>query len=456
MSGPKVVRIVTREEIGAICRRHIAALDAATREVRGVAARCGALDATMEAALDGRIRQFEDMFTAARWMDIQKRVPDAVAFLHAEGERIRAQAVSAASAARTRGRRLGEAARAIVAALQAAGTDVPPGLRTLATNRVPAGGLDVGERELSEALALLPSARRDVAAEAATKELAERLGSGERTLTVAQWMLGRTAEPNAAQRRLDGLLAELEMVSGAEAQVFSDRAAAVALEQEPSRQALLTDSLVLDVAAHVGQLRRQQTAMAALNAAAASLAGSVSMAADALRAEIASALERRSIEAAPALTAAVAALVDAEAKGAAATARRRAILSGLSSLGYEVRETMETTWARDGRIVVRKPGSTEYGVELGAPADASRLQVRLVGSNRPSMLRDARRDADQEAMWCTEFDRLRTGLAEGGDELVIERALEPGAQALRTVVVPDAIEAEPAKPVRAPRERGLT
>ena len=44
MSGPKVVRIVTREEIEAICRRHIMAVTAAVREAAGRAKRCDKLD----------------------------------------------------------------------------------------------------------------------------------------------------------------------------------------------------------------------------------------------------------------------------------------------------------------------------------------------------------------------------------------------------------------------------
>jgi hypothetical protein len=42
----------------------------------------------------------------------------------------------------------------------------------------------------------------------------------------------------------------------------------------------------------------------------------------------------------------------------------------------EVREGMGTAWTRNGRFVVKKPNATDYGVELAAPEDASRLQVR--------------------------------------------------------------------------------
>ncbi len=43
MSGPKVVRIVTREEIEAICRQHIASAEEAAAELRRCAKRHDAL-----------------------------------------------------------------------------------------------------------------------------------------------------------------------------------------------------------------------------------------------------------------------------------------------------------------------------------------------------------------------------------------------------------------------------
>lgn len=48
MSGPKVVRIVTREEIEVICRGHIATVAAAAAECRKRANRCDRFDPTLE------------------------------------------------------------------------------------------------------------------------------------------------------------------------------------------------------------------------------------------------------------------------------------------------------------------------------------------------------------------------------------------------------------------------
>src|SRR5205814_9684847 len=98
-----------------------------------------------------------------------------------------------------------------------------------------------------------------------------------------------------------------------------------------------------------------------------------------------------------------------------------------------VREGMATAWAREGRIVVRKPGETDYGLELGATSDISRLQVRLVGSDQPSAPRDKTRDRNREVSWCSDFDQLKATVAANGGAISVEQALEPGAQAVKTV-----------------------
>jgi hypothetical protein len=146
-------------------------------------------------------------------------------------------------------------------------------------------------------------------------------------------------------------------------------------------------------------------------------------------------------------------LVEAETRALAAAKRRNAVLNGLAALGYEVRETMATAWARDGRIVVHKPGMSDYGVELGSPADAARLQVRLVGAANPLTPRNAQRDRDQETIWCSDFERLRAVMDENNAATVVERAVEAGAQAVKTVQFdrPDATNLRDAERPMSPR-----
>lgn len=115
---------------------------------------------------------------------------------------------------------------------------------------------------------------------------------------------------------------------------------------------------------------------------------------------------------------------------------------------------MATAWARDGRLVVRKPGMTDYGVELAAPADTARLQVRLVGAQTPMQSRSAARDRDHEASWCAEFGALQALLAERGDDLRIERAIEMGVQPVKTVAFEGAHDATDTQ-TRGPVSRSL-
>jgi hypothetical protein len=66
MSGPKVVRIVTREEIEAICRRHIASAEEAAAELRRCAKRHDALSDALTADIEGRIRHLRRLFEEDR------------------------------------------------------------------------------------------------------------------------------------------------------------------------------------------------------------------------------------------------------------------------------------------------------------------------------------------------------------------------------------------------------
>jgi hypothetical protein len=48
-------------------------------------------------------------------------------------------------------------------------------------------------------------------------------------------------------------------------------------------------------------------------------------------------------------------LVESEMNVMAAEERRRAVLEGLASLGYEVSEGMATAWVEGGRVVLERP-----------------------------------------------------------------------------------------------------
>jgi hypothetical protein len=444
MSGPKVVRIVTREEIEMICRRHIREVAEAAGAFRDQARRYGASDA-LELELTRRIEEFERLFSSQQWMQIQKRGPETVAFLRAEGDRLREAAVVAAAAARSKRRRLVDGARSISMALEAAGRPIDVDLREVISGAMTADekSLAVMQSVVNRALASFAPPARAPGPSAVQRGLADRLGDGSAGVTLTEWLASRPAASDHREARLDALLGEIEAIAEPQtARGFIERANAIAQETSSDRRALLTDSLTLDVARHAQDRREGEAVIARLRQARAALAAVGTAAADASTTRITAAIDAPDLSHAERLIVEAEAAVEAHTRVVAAAARRQAILRGLATLGYEVRETMATVWARDGRLVVRKPGVEDYGVELGAPVDASRLQVRVVGSDRPVTRRDATRDRDQETIWCGQFNELRAVIAAQGGEIVLERALEPGAQPVKTVAFEHAIAAD--------------
>ncbi len=126
-------------------------------------------------------------------------------------------------------------------------------------------------------------------------------------------------------------------------------------------------------------------------------------------------------------------LIEAEVRSMAAEERRRAVLEGLASLGYEVSEGMMTAWVSGGRVVLRKPANPGYGVELSGGPQTDVMQVRAVGLGNPADPRDAGRDKDMETIWCGEFERLRSLVAQAGGNVSIESARPVGQYPLKVV-----------------------
>jgi hypothetical protein len=437
MSGPKVVRVVTREEIEATCRRHIKDVEEAVGAFIRVAKRLNLDDASLRAGLQSRLDDLERSLKAERWMDVQKQGPKTISFLRSETERIRNEAVAAAASVMSKRRRIVDSARSLIVAYENSGTAIPANLA-----QVIASAMDVEQEVLPGLQSVVEQASRALMSSvepdrpsAKLIQFADRLGKGEFGVTMNEWLAAHPQSSSIEDSRLDALLAEISVsMNSTVAVAFFQRAARIAEESLPSRRALLTDSLILDIAEQLKKQRTTDEAMARLRDARASLAAIASPATKRIEAAISAALATEDLTNLDKLVAEARAVADREAHAFNARARRKAILSGLATLGYEIRTTMETTWARDGRLIVKKPDQSDYGVELGAPADASRLQVRLVGSETPRAPRTTSRDKDEEVIWCGEFERLRALIAAQGGGVEIERALAPGVQAVKTAV----------------------
>lgn len=445
MSGPKVVRIVTREEIIALCNGLLQRLQHAAERWQRQAQRVGALDQAELAATQARHARLQALLAEDRFSELQRAVPVEIEFLQRDLREREAQAIERATQQRQQGRQIQQSASAVINALHASGESVDSSVLDNLAQLARDPQRSDADRVLAQGLAQLAKPAAAPALSQAQRALAEQLKGPEITPSYAQWLAAHSPDTVRDQRlqRIDRHIVELQLLQGDEvAQPFV--AALQRAEAQPSTalRNLQLDSLVIELAASTRAFEQRRQHLEHLQ----DLAGELQELATeqtALLEQIAGCHAGSGLASLDALTAQAQTALDAHAQALAAQARREAVLQGLASLGYEVREGMSTAWAEAGQVVLRKPATPGYGVEVGGSADTGRLQVRAVALTRE---RDTTRDRDIETLWCGDFTRLQALLEDQGDALLIERALAVGEVPLK--------EVEHSEPETA-RERGL-
>ncbi|PJG50614.1 hypothetical protein CVM73_35275 [Bradyrhizobium forestalis] len=434
MSGPKAFRIVTRAEIIAICHRNLARLDAAIESWTSAGKRNGTIEQKDVDKVIVRRDDLRRLLEADRFIELQKQVAAEIAFLQADSERRVERAAEMAARSNREFRRSKAAAEALLQRLQALKVEIPADIRSELSGST--GSTERLETAMAKALLLLPFQAAQDSATDRQRELATRLGAGERPDTLRDWIAGQAQEvEDPALGRVDALLGELRGL-GIDPSTFSDRVAHLEAEP-PARRSLIADSLLLDLAAAVKDGRANARLADELRARRAELSVMKSAEATSLLTEIEEALASPSPSNGQDLVKRTDLLIEEEFKAMAAAERRRAVLEGLAGLGYEVSEGMATAWVQNGHIVLRNAANPGYGVELLGASRSDLLQVRVVGIGSLAEARDSNRDRDMETIWCGEFDRLRALVAKAGGHFAMEFARPAGQFPLKIVSAPD-------------------
>lgn len=428
MSGPKVVRIVTREEVIANCQGHLARLDAALAGWSKDGRRTETLTDTEVEAARSRRDQIAALLGEDRFLELQKAVPEEIAFLKGDLKNRMEKAAAAQARARTVVRRQKEAAGSLLKALSRQGGNSPaPVLQALSDAAKGKGDVAAA---LRMGFKLLGAPAKDGLA---LQDLAQRLKADRPQRSLSDWL---AAQPPSADElalsRIETRLGELATL-GDELQVaeFQTRLRRIEDGENEARRPLLMDSLGLDVAHALARARSLADLQGQLDEALAELGTLNAEAAT----ELADTARARSVESAASQLARLLQAIEHHKALNAAEARRSAILEGLASLGYEVGQELSTAWVRDGRVVLRRPAQPGYGVEVGGGASAERVQMRVVAFGEGAI--DPGRDRDAEMLWCGDVTSLQAQLAAAGAALTIEKALAIGAVPLKRCVDPE-------------------
>lgn len=431
MSGPKVVRIVTREEILEICYGQLARVDAALAEWIRVGERNECIDEEAVAHATKRRDALAALIASDRFMDLQKQAPMEEAFLREDMQARLAKVAAEQAATRSRARREGEAAKALLRSLRTKGLPLEPELEA---------GLARGEAEaVSKGFQLLFGTS---AGPTGSTELAAQLRETGDTQTYTAWLAAQPLPPSdPAAERIEARLDELNQVlNPAEVAQLRSRLDD-ACSQPTTRRSLVLDGLEVETGRLLAEARRRAGILSELELTLAELTASrlpthgywedlEALDGETVRSRLSDAKNT----------------LDANRKEKAAAARRAAVLEGLVGLGYEVNEGMSTTFADSGRLVLRSASRPDYGVEVSAAGNGERMQMRAVAFESGGRGPDVARDRDAETIWCEDVSTLQNSLAEVGGGLQIEKALPVGATPLKRVVIdasssPDGAEA---------------
>ena len=446
MSGPKVVRIVTREELIEVCNGQLAQLDGVVAEWIRICKRENLADSDDIENIHKRQRQIHALLKKDKFSDLQKQIPQEIEYLRSDLQTRKEKAAEAAANERTIRRRLVSTAATLIDSLSANDITVSPDLLDAlhAVKQDMSGGIEEAERTIGTVLQLLTPELSEDRLSDRQRELAAKLGEGEATATLSEWLAGRPPADDQVGQRLDHYIAQLEANGGSDVvQPFVVRATSIASESSPGRRKLLADSLVIDITKKARELRERTKLLWALSGLESELEVFDSNFAESIRTRVEHACKASDLETLKAIISEVRSKIAMRRKATATESRRKVILEALSGLGYEVREGMMTAWAENGRVSLRKATNPEYGVELAGSEDNDRLQFRAVAFGSVAQIRDKDRDRDMEVAWCSDLSQLKTIVAQTGGEVVIDKAIRAGEvpiKVVETVTDEDSIE----------------
>lgn len=432
MSGPKVVRIVTREEIIALCEGHLRRLDQAVARWEAQAEKLGQLSEQERAATRARQARLRALLTEDQYQALQKAVPIEIEHLRRDQLAREERAIGQATEQRQHQRRMKENAAFLLKALVSR-TDTAPQVVQALTKLADGAQLDNAEQLLAQGFAQLSSSKEAQTLDEQQRALARRLMDDAPTPNLTRWLAERaqaTRDPRLQQ--IDRHIAELHLLQGtACAEPFVQALARAEAQPQAQQRNLLLDSLVIELADKSRDFQLSRDSLAKLHELANEVQTRLGAGNEALLEQVRLCTTTSPQATVSELTSRCEALLAMHVQAQAALARREAMLKGLAELGYEVREGMTTAWADAGKIVLRKSATPGYGVELGGKAENGRMQVRAVALSRD---RDTQRDKDIETIWCNEFGRLQAMLQGNGSELLIERAMGVGETPLKEVL----------------------
>lgn len=438
MSGPKVIRIVTREELIAISKRHLAKLDESVAEWMRVCESKGLVELKEIDSVRKRQTEIHALLNTEKLTTIQKHVAQEIEYLRRDVEKRIEIAAGLAAKAKTMRRGLVNTAATLIESISNRKIHVPEDLleSLKAAKNDLAKGPEAAERAINKAIDFLaPESLRNQVSKR-QREIAQKLIDGQEATPNSRLPVGLTTSIDDTCIRIDRLIAELEIeTSPALVAPYIKRAEAINIEPSSDRRKLLTDSLTFDLAEKARERQKRDKLFRELTVLVSELRTFDSKAAETFSEHINQLREVVDITIANRLIQDIKSRIEDKQKKLAEKSRRDAVLRALSSIGYEVREGMMTALAENGSVTMHKPTNTDYGIELVGSGDAGRFQFRVVAFRSAGMPINVARDIAMENIWCSDLEKIKTIVAEEGGDISIVKAKQAGEIPIKIVEI---------------------
>ena len=239
MSGPKVVRIVTREEIVATCKDALTQLEAEICRWEKAGRRNSLLSDDDILATRRRQADLEAHLASDRFLDLQKQVPDEIAYLQANMVERLNEAASKAANARLQGRRLAAMARQT---LERTDIAISQELRRELESVIASNGSDKAQAEkaLTNAMALTLAKAPPRMLSAEQEELAKRLRGDGKVVDLQDWVTTNSPQPEPRSIKVECLIEELRLAGAGDIVAnFAERHRTIQDEASKSRRQML-------------------------------------------------------------------------------------------------------------------------------------------------------------------------------------------------------------------------
>jgi hypothetical protein len=457
MSGPKVIEVVTRQQVIDICRAAIAEVDHALAEWQRIMDRNMILAPAERKRLTTARDALQAMLAGDRFLDIQKAAPGVMAAIERSVQEQLAGHFSAAAEQQRQEQSLRLSAGAVLSRLRELDAEVPEDCLRILSEA--AAERPVDDQALRQALAQANAAlyaKDNSSPSEGQQELARVLGATGMSTSASDAL--QNAEHSLLDPRVSSVASQIsdlaEIGEVETASLFRSRLDKVNQADtagDTRQRELLLASLEVEITTAVREARQLSALRREIGveSAAAQATNDWEACRVDLR-EAEAALQRGDTDSARRhLERAKTTRLDRRTQRAAQSSRA-AILDGLKELGYEVREGMATQWAEKKQLVVRHAAKPGVALELAGTLDGGRLQARMV--TLQGSARDPHADKQTEETWCSEFDSLQKYVARRGGEIRVVKAVAAGAAPLK-VVLDD--QFEDAKRVQLLRERKL-